>query len=166
MHALPPGGGQGDITFDHADVVQVFCVAPSGAVFLELRGAQDRLWIALMSGEIRAGAFLPRFTIQHMPWLEPQMQSLKRLHSLVRTGALTGSALHRTGRGARLSLLLRAYDAQTDGASHQDFATVVFGAEAVGAAWNGASDFMRSRVKRMMRTARQLVAGGYRSLIG
>lgn len=65
----------------------------------------------------------------------------------------------------RLIAVLRVADALTTGASQREIATVLFGAEAVARDWNGRSDALRSRLRRLVREARTMAAGGYRQLL-
>lgn len=61
--------------------------------------------------------------------------------------------------------MLRVHDAVADRASQREIAGVLFGEERVAGAWNGTSDSLRSRVRRLVRDARSMAAGGYRLLL-
>jgi len=60
--------------------------------------------------------------------------------------------------------LLLALDGVTAGKSHRDIAVDLFGAEAVQAQWDAGS-WVRSRVRRRIRKALDLMNGGYRELL-
>lgn len=60
--------------------------------------------------------------------------------------------------------MLLALDGVTAGKSHRDIAVDLFGTEAVEAEWNAGS-WMRSRVRRRIRKALNLMNGGYRELL-
>jgi hypothetical protein len=62
-------------------------------------------------------------------------------------------------------MMLRVHDALAAGASQREIASVLFGAERVEADWLGTSESLRSRVKRLVRDARAMARGGYRSLL-
>lgn len=61
--------------------------------------------------------------------------------------------------------MLRVHDALADGASHREIATALFGEARVAEDWGAASDSLRSRVRRLVRDARAMAAGGYRNLM-
>jgi hypothetical protein len=51
------------------------------------------------------------------------------------------------------------------GASQREMASVLFGFERVDNDWTGTSDSLRMRIRRLVREARSLAAGGYRLLL-
>ena len=61
--------------------------------------------------------------------------------------------------------MLRVHDAVQDGASHREIAGALFGEARVDSDWNGNSDSLRSRVRRLVRDARAMASGGYRNLL-
>jgi hypothetical protein len=66
---------------------------------------------------------------------------------------------------ARLVMVLRVDDALAEGASQREIAAVLFGTDAMSRDWNGRSDALRSRIRRLVREARATAAGGYRQLL-
>jgi hypothetical protein len=63
-------------------------------------------------------------------------------------------------------MALQAYDAVGAGASHREIAAALFGERVVKEDWCSRSDYLRLRVQRLVRTADNLVNGGYRDLLG
>lgn len=63
----------------------------------------------------------------------------------------------------QFAVTLRALDGRHAGASQREIARVLFGRTIDGRAWLGSD--LHSRVKRLLRTARGLVAGGYLGLL-
>lgn len=61
--------------------------------------------------------------------------------------------------------MLRVHDAVQDGASQREIASTLFGEARIADDWNGPSDSLRSRVRRLVRDARAMAAGGYRNLL-
>ena len=61
--------------------------------------------------------------------------------------------------------MLRVHDALVDGASQREIGAALFGEERVAGEWGGASDSLRSRVRRLARDARTIACGGYRQLL-
>jgi hypothetical protein len=64
----------------------------------------------------------------------------------------------------RMILLLRINDALREGASQRDMAQTLYG-DRIGHDWRETADSLRSRVRRLVRDARALAAGGYRRLM-
>lgn len=60
----------------------------------------------------------------------------------------------------RFASALRVHDALAQGASIAQMAEVFYGA-----AWDNGSDSLKSRIRRLVREARALAAGDYRSLM-
>ena len=65
----------------------------------------------------------------------------------------------------RLVDMLRVHDALEQGASQREIGAVLFGAERMANDWIGASDSLRSRVRRLVREAGIMARGGYRTLL-
>ena len=61
--------------------------------------------------------------------------------------------------------MLRVHDAMGEGASHREIASELFGEGRVADDWNGTSDSLRSRVRRLVQDARVMAAGGYRNML-
>ena len=61
--------------------------------------------------------------------------------------------------------MLRVHDAVRDGASQREIGAALFGDERVGHDWSDGSDSLRSRVRRLVREARDMAQGGYRQLM-
>ncbi|QAY78100.1 DNA -binding domain-containing protein [Sphingosinicella sp. BN140058] len=69
-------------------------------------------------------------------------------------------------RAARQILLLRAHDAIRAGAGQRAIAASLFGPDAATSGWRFANPSLRSRVQRLVRTAREVASGGYVDLLG
>jgi hypothetical protein len=65
----------------------------------------------------------------------------------------------------RQILLLRTNDALALGASYRDIAIGFFGVDRTRRDWNGRSDSLRSQIRRLVKDARSMAQGGYRSLL-
>jgi hypothetical protein len=66
---------------------------------------------------------------------------------------------------ARIVAALQVFDGLSAGASHRDIAVALYGGNRVAAEWNGASDSMRSRVRRLAGLAHDLAAGGWQRML-
>jgi hypothetical protein len=135
---------------------------PEGAQVVFNRGGQR---VAMDLSDISAlheGVEL-RFSV-HLGTLGPQSLALRRLHALLegRSAAGLWTPIPRAGRVANM---LTALDARGVGASLREIAEVLFGPARVASTWNGSSDFLKSRVRRLVRDARKMSEGGYRRLL-
>ncbi len=97
---------------------------------------------------------------------EPRVLTLRRLLSLCRHRRFVQSLFPPDPRMPRMVAMLRVGDALAAGASQREIAIVLFGTEAMARDWRGRSDALRSRVRRLVRDARVMAAGGYRLLLG
>lgn len=90
---------------------------------------------------------------------------LQRLLALARNGRFAASLSPREPAVTRGITVLRVHDGLSQGASLREIAEVLFGPERVGQDEARGSDSLRSRVRRLVREARSLAGGGYRSLM-
>jgi len=94
----------------------------------------------------------------------PQSQALRRCKALFEKRR--AAALWPPVRGAgRFAAMLTVLDGRAAGASLREAAELVFGCATVRAAWNGRSDFLKSRLRRLAQDAQRMTAGGYRRLL-
>lgn len=92
-------------------------------------------------------------------------QLLGALEYLMRIGAFPASLTRMEPRTMRQVQLLRVHDARCAGVSARDIATILFGPEAVHGGWAGNSDYMKSRMRRLIKDAALMSGGRWRSLI-
>ncbi|MBW8755921.1 MAG: DUF2285 domain-containing protein, partial [Sphingomonadales bacterium] len=96
---------------------------------------------------------------------EPRILPLRRLLDLYRRRRFSISLYPRDRRVDRWLLALRVHDAVLAGATQREIATVLFGEDAREVSDGTRADSLRSRVRRLIRDARRLAAGGYRFLM-
>lgn len=97
---------------------------------------------------------------------DARLLPLRRAAGLLRTGRFLPALFPVERRIERLIDVLRVADALEAGASQRDIACALFGDERISSDWRAASDSLRSRVRRLVREARRMAAGGYRNLLG
>jgi len=120
--------------------------------------------------EIRSGTLLdgPVQLDYHLPGdahVDAKILTLRRLTALCRLGRFPATLFPPERRARRWALALQAWDGRQAGASHRDIARVIHGHAAVREAWLGKSDYMRTHIKRLLRTADALIGGGWRNLL-
>lgn len=96
---------------------------------------------------------------------ERQTLPLRQLLHLCRYRAFSRSLFPHDRRVARWIRALRVHDALVDGASQREIAATLFGAARANEAWQGGSDSLRLRVRRLAGLARRLATGSWRSLM-
>lgn len=90
---------------------------------------------------------------------------LRRFLALCQHRRFGPSLYPREPQAARWLGMLRVHDALADGASQREIAATLFGEARVAEDWGVVSDSLRSRVRRLVRDARAMAAGGYRNLM-
>lgn len=144
------------------------------AIVLRLRGKGEHVLIAdgprcirieVYKGTLLAGPVQLDFLIAGDDGVESRILSLRRLAALRRLGRFPRTLFPREQRARRWARALQAWDGRKLGASHRDIACVLFGGKAVQRDWDGTSDFQRTQVKRLLKTANMMIAGGWRKLL-
>ncbi|HKY80541.1 MAG TPA: DUF2285 domain-containing protein [Sphingobium sp.] len=157
------------------DGIDVACLTPwlraaTGAMGLEyavLTDGRRHLRLDILEGSLAGsqGMILLRYEMWGSKTAARRLRTLERFLDLARTGRFR-PALYPpdpvVGRGVAL---LRVHDARASGASHRDIGEILFGTQAVASGWEGRTDHVRQRVRRMVKSARAMAQGGYRSLM-
>ena len=110
-------------------------------------------------------AVLLQYRVQGLASAEALLLSLRRFLDLCRHCRFARSLFPHDSRIDRGIAMLRVHDALRQGASQREIGTALFGSERVARDWAGASDSLRSRVRRLVRDARIMARGGYRQLM-
>jgi hypothetical protein len=128
----------------------------AGPAVLELRIASD-----VVDGEPFA------YIVRPGPTAAAQCQAIERYLEASRERFRVDRPPSST-RPDRVAMLhmrsLQAIDAVTAGASQRSIAEVIFGTESVADRWHADSD-LRAQVRHLIRRGRDLVDGGYRTLL-
>lgn len=136
-----------------------------GTEHLLLSDGQRRLQLDVIAGSLLAGPVRFRCILAESNQIEAKLLTLRRLVQLSRLGRFPRSLYRPESRARRWAMALQAYDGRRAGASRRDIAGALFGDRMVRDDWGGRSDYLRSRVQRLLRTADGLVGGGYRTLL-
>lgn len=96
---------------------------------------------------------------------ERPLLTLRRLLVFCRTGGFA-RGLHPTeARARRWILQLRAHDALSEGRDQREIASVLLSRAAAEPRWRSRASSVRSQVQRLVRDARTMAAGGFRTLL-
>lgn len=140
--------------------------APSAIEHAVLSDGWRRIRLDIERGSLATGRpVLLRFLIEGTRSAETKIAPLRRLLHLCRHGHFASSLYPRDERADRRLVVLRVHDALEAGATHRDIGRVLFGRNRIEQDWNGQSDSLRSRVRRLAAEARFMAAGGFRSLL-
>jgi len=105
-----------------------------------------------------------RYHLEGLASAEEMVLSLRRFLHLCRHGTFARTLFAPDRQIPRWITLLRVHDAERAGASQREIAAALYG-PVVERAWRDSFDSWRSRVRRLVREARAMAAGGYRSLM-
>lgn len=156
-----PGG------FDLADF-EPFAVVAKGSSGIEHVALSDgcrRIRIDVVSGTLLEGSVLLKHELSGLAELSPKILALRRLIALTKTRRFGVSLFPIAPQTARIVTALQVFDGLSAGASQHDIAVALYGEERVATEWNGKSDSMRSRVRRLVRLAQRMAAGDWMQLL-
>lgn len=139
---------------------------PTGTEHLLLSDGWRTLRLDIMSGTVTAGPVLLDYQLCGMKRALGPLLALRQLLALWRGGQFSRSLHPPEARAARWILVLRARDALAAGANQKEIAAGLLDGAAAGPRWRVEAPDVRSRVQRLVRTARKMAAGGYLSLLG
>lgn len=97
--------------------------------------------------------------------VEAKILPLRRFLDLCHRGRFGRTLFPADPRVERWLVVLRVADALAAGASQREIGTALFGEQRIASEWNGSTDSLRSRVRRLAREARAMAGGGYRRLM-
>ena len=95
----------------------------------------------------------------------PKILPLRRMIDICRYQRFAASLFPADRALARGAALLRVHDALDYGASQRDIAEALFGAPSVRSDWRKGSDYLRSRIRRLVADAKAMAEGGWRRLM-
>lgn len=124
-----------------------------------------RIRIDVKNGDLSHGPVVLTFLIEGSRSASYKVMPLRRALEIITRGRFPAKMFPPQPRAQRALTLLRVHDAVADGATHREIAAALFGRGRTKLAWNGASDSLRSQVRRMVSAARELSSGGYQSML-
>lgn len=141
-------------------------IDPAGREHAVLSDGWHHIRLDIEEGRLAGqDAVLLHYRLRGLASAETRLLPLRRLLDLCRHRRFARSLFPRDPRIDRGIELLRVHDALGEGASQREIGAMLFGEERAAQEWNGASDSLRSRVRRLVREARDMARGGYRQLM-
>jgi hypothetical protein len=123
------------------------------------------LRIDLVSGTVANGPVRLRYLLQGFAAATAPLLVLRQLLAFWRTGRFSPGLHPREARAKRWIAMLRAYDGLTAGASQRELADMLLSSAAGEPRWRVSAPSVRSQAQRLVRSGREMVAGGYRRLL-
>lgn len=138
---------------------------PSRREHAVLADGRNRIRLDVIDGSLRQGPVVLHYRLAGTNSLRPRMLPLRRLLALCSQKRFVSSLFPPDPRMERFTSVLRVHDAIEAGASIADMEQAFFGAERAAHDSERGSDSLKSRIRRLVREARTMAAGEYRSLL-
>jgi hypothetical protein len=138
---------------------------PNGCEHAVLSDGWHHIRFDVEAGTLAAGPVILRYRLEGSVSAQPQLLPLRRLVEFSLHRHFARSLHPADPRIARWLVTLQVADGLASGASLRGIAEALYGTERVTAEWEGASDSLRSRVRRLAAEAQRLARGGYRMLM-
>lgn len=139
---------------------------PDGREHLALTDGLRRIRLDVREGTLLGGASARlTYDLAGLRGVEPRILTLRRFLALWKHRRFVRTLFPPERRLGRWLDELRVADALDAGASQREIAEALFGTGRVRDEWDGSSDSLRSRVRRLVREARRMAGGGYRDLL-
>jgi hypothetical protein len=140
---------------------------PAGTEHAALSDGWRRIRLDVEAGNLsNHETILLRYRLQGTLSADLRVLSLRRLLHLLRHRRFARTLFPRDPRMARWLTVLRVHDALMDGASQREIGKALYGETRIEHGWEGQSDSLRSRVRRLVGEARTMAQGAYRQLLG
>jgi hypothetical protein len=129
-----------------------------------MKGPAAHVAVEIHGVAVLTSPFAPVFEIAGLADLNAQTELLKRLHRFAEQApsAASGSA---SAIDERLHHALIALDESLDGKTYRQIAIAIFGEKKVAEEWQGPSQFLKDRTRRLVAKGTELMKGGYRDLL-
>jgi hypothetical protein len=155
---------------DAFDILQLGCRVAilrvdDDAEHVLIEDGPHRIQLEARGVSLLDGPVLLHYDLRGFDSIEPKLHTVRQLIALRRLGRFPHSLFPPERRARRWTIALRALDASRVGAHSRDIAAAIFGIAAVRRDWDGASDYLRSRVRRAIAAGACLAGGGHKALL-
>lgn len=165
VHAVP-SVGEDSFDLERFHSICTLITAADGREHVLVSDGLRAIRIDVETGSLKAGPVRLEYLLAGFASAEKPLLTLRRLLAIRRTGRFSAALHPGDVRARRFVLLLRAHDALACGATQRDIAAELLSGEAEENRWRVRAPTLRSRVQRLVRSARSMAAGGHVSLLG
>lgn len=152
-----------DVFAQHVPTEILKCRERPEELRLVSAGRIIRLHIA--SGTLLEGPVRLSFHLAGTRHLSIRLRALRAFDHYLRRGQIPSPPVPFAPASKRMAMMLATLDGLARGWSQKRIAAALFGDKAVATDWGGQSDFLKSRVRRLIRQAEALGEGGYLGLL-
>lgn len=158
--AVPARGNGDNALFDasHLKVAATVLVRPGGDQHLQLCDGATALQLHVVEGTLLEGPVRLAYVLNDFAKLTHHTFSLERLGAILERGRFPPHLFAADPRSERWLLSLKAIQLEADGLSHADIAATLYERAGRG---SFATDWRRSRVRRLLEAGHALIAGDY-----
>jgi hypothetical protein len=152
------------LTLSSFNVDRTAAIGVDNVPLMLMKGPGVHIPVEIHGVAVLTSPFAPVFEIDGFADLNAQTELLKRLHRF------TEQAPSATNRPAssideRLHHALIALDESLRGKTYRQIAITIFGEKRVAEEWQGPSQFLKDRTRRLVAKGTELMKGGYRDLL-
>lgn len=167
LRALPPrqGDEMGVQALADFKVERHAVIDADGALLVVMKGTGAHVAVELHDLPVLTRRFRPVFELENLSELAAQTELLKRLQRFMASGTPPSEASS-FGGDERLRQALLALDESLGGKTYRQIAITIFGEKMVADEWQGPSQFLKDRTRRLVAKGAELMRGGYRDLLG
>lgn len=160
-----PASSKDSFSLERLADVSTLVPAVDGREHLLISDGFRSIRIDVIAGSLSCGPAELRYRLVGLKSVERPLLTLRRFLKLWQAGGFCRALHPREARANRWMLMLRASDALAAGADQREIAAVLFSEEARQCRWRVQSPSVRSRVQRLVRSARAMDAGGFWNLL-
>jgi hypothetical protein len=152
------------LTLSSFNVDHTAAIGVDNVPLVLMKGPGVHIPLEIHDVAVLTNPFAPVFEIDGFADLNAQTELLKRLHRLTEQ---TPSAANRQAFtiDERLHHALIALDESLRGKTYRQIAITIFGEKKVAEEWQGPSQFLKDRTRRLVAKGTELMKGGYRDLL-
>jgi len=156
------GGGRNAVDLRKCQLLRTAMIGAENEMNLLFTDNARTLQVVLKGVSNLEKPIIPRCTLHGTGEFTTKPLTLQRLCCLYQRGRLVKSLYPGQQRAHHWIKMLRACDGLHSGAHHREIGAAIFGEQAVRDGWDAG---YRTRVQRLIRSARKMIDGGYLKLL-
>lgn len=166
LRAAPPKHRQGlaPLTLSRFNADRVAAIGVDNIPLVLMKGRGAFVAVEIHDIAVLTQPFASVFEINGLADLNAQTELLKRLHRFTEQAATAANRQALTV-DERLHHALIALDESMAGKTYRQIAITIFGEKKVAEEWQGPSQFLKDRTRRLVAKGTELMKGGYRDLL-